>query len=275
MQYFLSLSPVLVGLTLLITACQPSSHVKNPQDSNFNRNDGWISLFNGKDLTGWTPKFKGHPAGVNYNNTFRVEDGLLTVSYDDWQHFDNDSFGHLFTNEAYSNYRLRIEYRFVGKQVTQAPEYRWAFRNNGVMLHSPPAEYMELDQPFPMSAEAQLLGGNGSKKRTTGNLCSPITNIVQNGQLITKHCVDSNSKTYHGDQWVWFEAVASKDGPIRHYINGELVFEYEELQVDPQDPLGKKWLAQGNPMKLTEGHFSVQAETHPIQFRRIEIRSLD
>jgi len=260
---------LLVVASILVVACQ-STPEKVEQE-----NLGWISLFNGKDLSGWTPKFRGYPVGENYKNTFRVEDGLLTVSYDNWENFDNNSFGHLFTDQSYSNYRLRIEYRFIGKQVTNSPKFTWAYRNNGVMLHSPAAEYMELDQPFPMSAEAQLLGGNGIDERTSGNLCSPTTNIVQNGELITKHCVNSNSKTYHGDQWVWFEAEVSSDGPIKHYINGELVFEYEELQVDPNDPLGKKWLDEGNPLKLTKGHFSLQAETHPIQFRRIEIKPLD
>ncbi len=262
---------IVVTSIFTLNACQTGGNSASEQSSS---ND-WVSLFNGKDLTGWTPKFKGFPVGVNYNNTFRVENGLLTVSYDDWETFEEKQFGHLFTNESYRNYRLRIEYRFIGEQVTQDKKYAWAFRNNGVMLHSPPAEYMELEQPFPMSAEAQLLGGNGSDERTTGNLCSPTTNIVQKGKLVTQHCVNSNSKTYHGDQWVWFEAEVSGDGPIKHFINGELVFEYDELQVDPKDPFGKKWLDQGNPMKLTQGHFSLQAETHPIQFRRIEIRSLD
>ena len=44
-----------------------------------------IQLFNGKDLTGWTPNFKNRDVGENYKNTFRVVDGLLTVSYDDYE----------------------------------------------------------------------------------------------------------------------------------------------------------------------------------------------
>ena len=40
---------------------------------------GWIALFNGKDLDGWTPKIKGYAAGENYGDTFRVEDGVLKV----------------------------------------------------------------------------------------------------------------------------------------------------------------------------------------------------
>ncbi|WP_158966368.1 DUF1080 domain-containing protein [Paraglaciecola sp. L3A3] len=235
----------------------------------------WVSLFNGKNLDGWTAKFNGIPVGENYKDTFRVEDGLLTVSYDNWDGFEDDRFGHLFTNKSYSNYRIRVEYRFIGEQVTNDPKYSWAYRNNGVMLNSPPAESMGLDQPFPISAEAQLLGGNGVDERTTGNFCSPSTHIIQNGKLIKKHCLTSSSKTFHGDQWVWFEAEVKADGSVKHFINDELVFEYSEMQIDPSDPWGKKWLDQGNPLKVTKGHISVQAETHPTQFRTIEIKQLD
>lgn len=103
----------------------------------------WIPLFNGKDLSNWTIKFTGFELGENYRNTFRVEDGLLRVVYDEWPTFDGE-FGHLFTQESYSHYRLRLEYRFVGEQVTDGPA--WAYRNNGMMLHSQSAESMLLAQ---------------------------------------------------------------------------------------------------------------------------------
>jgi hypothetical protein len=51
------------------------------------QNQKWIQLFNGKNLDGWVPKFSGFELGVNYNDTFRVENGLLTVSYDKWADF--------------------------------------------------------------------------------------------------------------------------------------------------------------------------------------------
>lgn len=262
---------IVAGLaaSLLFTSCNSQNEAAKTAEKN------WVSLFNGKNLDGWTPKFMGYPAGENYKNTFRVEGGLLTVSYDQWQTFEDDRFGHLFTNQSYSDYRIRVEYRFVGEQVTKDPQYAWAYRNNGVMLHSPPAENMGIDQPFPISGESQLLGGNGIDERMTGNFCSPSTNIIKDGKLVTKHCLKSNSKTFHGDQWVTFEAEVRADGNVKQFINGELVFEYSELQVDPTDTWGKKWLDEGNPLTITKGHISLQAETHPTQFRKIEIRQLN
>ena len=53
------------------------------QQDDPNRKD-WIQLFNGRDLDGWTPKFAKHDLGENFNDTFRVEDGLLKVRYDKW-----------------------------------------------------------------------------------------------------------------------------------------------------------------------------------------------
>jgi hypothetical protein len=237
--------------------------------------EGWVSLFNHRDLEGWTVKFKGYELGENVNNTFRVVDGLLSVVYDDWSNFENGAFGHLFTNQSYSNYRIRLEYRFIGQQLTQDPKFAWAFRNNGVMLHSQSAASMGLEQDFPISAEAQLLGGNGTTQRPSGNLCSPGTHIVQGDELLSQHCLQSNSATLHGDQWVKFEAEVRDDGSIKHFINGELVFAYSELQVDPQDSWGKAWLEQGHPLTLRQGHIALQAETHPTQFRGIQIKALD
>ena len=262
--------------TLFIAGCSgsPSGHeVAVLNDSA--QQDSWVSLFNGRDLTGWTVKFKGYEHGDNYHNTFRVTDGLLTVSYADWPNFDDLSFGHIFTNQAYSNYRIRLEYRFVGEQLASKTNLGWAFRNNGVMLHSQSAESMGLDQAFPISAEAQLLGGNGKDARPTGNLCSPGTNIIQQQKLITSHCLESTSATFHGDQWVLFEAEVRDDGSIKHFINGELVFEYSQLQLDPLDPWSKKLLELGQPLMITKGHIALQAESHPTQFRRIEIKYLN
>ncbi|MGW8179371.1 MAG: 3-keto-disaccharide hydrolase, partial [bacterium] len=157
----------------------------------------WRQLFNGKDLEGWSVKLAGHELNDNFGDTFRAEDGVLKVVYDHYENFDNQ-FGHIFFDEKFSHYILRLEYRFLGDQVPGGPS--WAFRNSGIMFHSQSPESMKKEQDFPISIEAQLLGGDGSAERTTQNLCTPGTNVVMEGELITNHCVNSSSKTYHGDQ---------------------------------------------------------------------------
>jgi hypothetical protein len=234
------------------------------------KDEQWQPLFIGKDLTGWTPKIKGYDLGVNHANTFRVENGVLRVAYDGYGKFE-DKFGHLFYRTPYSNYILRIEYRFVGQQTPGGPG--WALRNSGVMIHSQSPASMGKDQDFPVSIEVQFLGGDGQHPRSTGNLCTPGTHVVLNGKLHTPHCTDSRSKTYHGDQWVTAEVEAHGNNRIIHRINGETVLEYERPQLDPGDGDAKKLIQDGNLM-LHGGYLALQAESHPIEFRKVEIRPL-
>lgn len=236
------------------------------------KTDGWIALFNGKDLDGWIPKIKGYPAGENYGETFRVEDGLLKVSYDRYEKFDR-RFGHLFYKTPYSHYRLRIEYRFVGEQCPGGEG--WAFRNSGAMIHGQTPESMRKDQDFPVSVEVQFLGGNGRDKRPTANVCTPGTNIVMDGKLITRHCNDSTAPTYHGDQWVTVEVEVHGNGVIKHIVEGKTVIEYEKSQLDPKDADGRRLIeARGGEKMLDGGTISLQSESHPIEFRKVELLPL-
>jgi hypothetical protein len=231
---------------------------------------GWISLFNGKNLDGWTVKIKGYDVNENFGNTFRVEDGLLKVSYAEYPTFD-ERFGHIFYNHKYDNYKLRVEYRFVGNQCPGGPP--WALRNSGAMIHSQSPESMKKDQNFPVSIEVQFLGGNGRDERPTANVCTPGTNIVMDGKLITRHCTNSRSKTFHGEQWVTVEVEAHGNGSIKHFVNGELVLEYEKPQLDPNDRDAKE-LNKGGELMLHDGYISLQSESHPIEFRKVELLPL-
>jgi len=234
------------------------------------KEDGWIPLFNGKDLTGWTPKITGYPAGENYGDTFRVEDGLLKVRYDKYPKFDG-KFGHLFSKNSYSNYRLRIEYRFVGDQCPGGPG--WALRNSGVMIHSQSVAGMRKDQEFPVSVEVQFLGGADKGERSTANVCTPGTHIVMGGKLITQHCNNSKSKTVRGDDWVTVEVEVHGNGKIIHKVDGEEVIAYEKSQLDAGDPDAKR-LIKGADVMISEGYLALQAESHPLEFRKVEILPL-
>lgn len=234
--------------------------------------EDWIPLFNGKNLDGWTPKIRYCEPGDNYGDTFRVEDGLLKVRYDKYEKFD-ERFGHLFYREPFSHYRLRVEYRFVGEQVPGGPG--WAIRNSGVMLHGEAPELMGRDQDFPASIEVQFLGGAATGERTTANLCTPGTNVVMDGQLVTRHCTSSKSKTYRGDQWVTVEVEVHGGAVIKHIIDGEVVLSYEQPQLDDRDAHAKVLAAkQGGKLLLERGTISLQSESHPIDFRKVEILKL-
>jgi hypothetical protein len=82
-----------------------------------------------------------------------------------------------------------------------------------------------------------------------------------NGKLLKQHCLNSKSKTYHGDQWVTVEVEVRGNERIRHIIDGQVVLEYTSPQMD-----------DGTPLK--QGLISLQSESHPIQFRKVELREL-
>lgn len=261
---------VLLALVILTLAC--SSNPKSEKASE-KSGENWIQLFNGKDLNDWQIKFTGHELGDNYNNTFRVEKGLLRVSYENWDEW-NEKFGHIFYKGEFSHYRLRVEYRFVGKQVKNGPG--WAFRNNGLMLHGQSAESMEVDQKFPTSIEVQLLGGiSGKGERTTMNLCTPGTNVVMNGELIEKHCITSNSETQLDDEWVSVEVEIRGGEVIRHFVDGKEVMSYEKPQYDPRDEIAKKLIPADGNLIISKGTISLQAESHNTDFRKIELLVLE
>lgn len=219
----------------------------------------WIQLFNGKDLTGWTPKIRYQEFGKDPRKTFRVEEGVIKVGYENYEEF-GETFGHLFYKTPFSKYRLRVEYRFLGDQLKGGPG--WAFRNSGLMLHGQDPKEMTADQDFPNSIEVQLLGGNGEKDRTTMNLCTPGTDVVMNGKLLKKHCISSKSKTYHGDQWVTAEVIVDGSNGLKHIVEGEVVLEYKKPQLD-------------DGTLLEAGTISLQSESHPCEFRKVELLPLD
>jgi hypothetical protein len=248
--------------------------------------EDWISLFNGKDLTGWDMKIADRPLNDNYLNTFQVEKGMIRIVYDAYENFD-DKYGHLYYKKPYSHYKLRFDYRFVGEQTSGGEA--WNIRNSGVMVHSQSAESNTFEQHFPVSIEVQLLGGlSNGKERNTANLCSPGTAVERFGEIDYRHCINSSSRTYDGDQWVSVEVVVMGDEYIAHLIENDTVLRYEHPQIGGafinKNQKGKDWESMGVTNKeewiakegqyLSEGYIALQAESHPIDFKNIELLNL-
>jgi hypothetical protein len=266
-------------LFLVIQVCQSCNN--NDGKKEISKED-WESLFNGKDLTGWDIKIKDHPLYENYKNTFRIEDSMIRVVYSDYEKFNNQ-FGHLYTHKPYSYYKLKLQYRFVGDHLADAPE--WADRNSGVMLHSQSAQSIDLNQNFPVSLEFQFLCGNGKDTVPTGSVCTPGTFITYEGKLFLGHIKNSNSKTYLKNEWINAEAEVYGDSLIRHIINGDTVLTYTKPMIGEGFVSNTSswtwagitdsliWITKANT-PLKEGHIALQAESQPVDFRRIEILDL-
>jgi hypothetical protein len=258
---FTALAATLLFAASVAHAARPSD--EDPAD--------WRSLFNGRDLAGWIPKFAKHPLGENPLDTIRVEDGVIKVDYSRWKNFDM-RFGHLYTEQPYSNYLLRLEYRITGTAVADAPH--WGKLNSGVMIHSQSPLSVRFDQGFPVSMEVQFLAEGTTAGKQTGNAVSPGTHLVRNGKLVTDHIIDSTSKLYPVDQWVEVEVEVRGNDLVVHRVNGVEVMRYEHPQLDPADPDAKVLLERGAPLQLSFGHIALQAESQPIWFRNIRIKQL-
>lgn len=255
---------LLLTITLLfLNACK-----EEPQHNN---EEEWLSLFDGSNYKDWSPKFAGYELGINHNNRFVYEDSLLSVRYTETDTFKGN-FGHLYYKQKFSHYKLKAKYRFVGDQMTNGPG--WAFRNNGLMLHCQEPATIGLGQDFPISLELQLLGGGGTDDRTTANLCTPGTNVVMGDTLFRPHCIGSISKTYHGDQWVEVEALVLGDSLVQHIMEGQVVMEFNKPTIGGGNVKEYKESAYQEGKPLKEGYISIQAETHPIDFKSIELLNL-
>lgn len=237
--------------------------------------EAWRPLFNGRNLDGWVPKINHRPLGENWRDTFTVKDGVLRVSYAKYDGFKDD-FGHLIYRTPFSSYRLRFEYRFTGDPLPGAPA--WAARNSGVMLHGQDPATMALDQTFPVSVEAQLLGGTPGQTRPTGSVCTPGVTVSIAGAPMKAHCTQSTGPTFQDGQWVAFEVEVRGARSLRHLVEGQVVMDYTDLRLAPSEYPGLGHedgaLAAHGEAALEQGYISLQSEGSPVEFRRIEILEL-
>jgi hypothetical protein len=261
---------------LFLVSCDPAKPVVSEEE--------WEPLFNKKDLAGWDIKIAGHDLNDNFNNTFYVKDSMLIVDYSGYEKFTKE-FGHIYYNKPFSYYKVRVKYQFYGKQLTGGPDYAWL--NSGIMMHSQSAASLGKEQTFPVSLEMQFLASDSANKRHTGNLCTPGTLVSMNGVPAYDHCIDSKSKYYDEDEWISAEAIVYGDSVIHQLINGDTVLTYEKPVVAgdfvnsafnfTSGGFGAdsvQWIQKKN-MPLTSGYIALQAESHPIRFKNIELLNLE
>ena len=259
----------LLGVLLLCACAGETDRTAEAEDQD---EEAWIDLFDGETLDGWTAKLKGHEVGDNYAKTFRAADGLIKVRYDGYNEF-RDRFGHLYYDTPFSHYRLALEYRLVGEFMPDAPDY--ARLNSGVMFHSQDPRTMPVEQDWPISVEFQLLAEEEEgKARPTGNMCSPGTAVVYDGELDERHCIESSAGTYPQDVWVSAELVVLGDSLVRHVIEGEQVMEYAHPQIGGGVVSGYDPAQKQDGRLLAGGLIALQAEGQEIDFRNVRLLNL-
>lgn len=259
----------MMKFTRLLAVAMIASSCTTPKE---NSGENWIKLFNGKDLNDWIVKVHHHETGVNFGNTFSVEDSIIKVRYDTYGDY-NDQFAHLYYKQPYTHYHLVVEYRFTGELQKGAPDY--TMLNSGVMFHSQDPRGMLKEQNWPISVEMQFLASLGDgNPRPTGNMCSPGTEIEYQGKVYDGHCLNSTSKTFHKDEWVRAELIVLGDSLITHIINGDTVLQYSKPTMGGGVVAGYD-SAMWQPGKaLSSGYIALQSEGQPIDFRKVELKDL-
>ena len=258
---------ILLSLAFVLVIISCNSKVKTADEEN------WQTLFKGKNLDNWIVKIHHHEVGDNYANTFRVKDGAIQVNYDGYNDFD-ERYGHLFYKEPFSSYHLKFEYRFTDQWLEDAPSY--TFRNSGVMFHSQDPNTILKEQDWPISVEYQMLADAGDgKSRPTGNMCSPGTEVLYEGKMDPRHCINSSSETYNWDEWIKAELIVYKDSLVIHKVNGVKVLEYTKPQIGGGVIYGYDPAIKIDGKPLTEGYIALQAEGQGVEFKEIKIKKLN
>jgi hypothetical protein len=140
------------------------------------------------------------------------------------------------------------------------------------MFHAQDPESMGLGQDFPISLEAQFLGGDGTGARPTANLCTPGTHVEMAGALAEGHCHMADAPTFHGDEWVTVELIVRGDSAIAHVIEGDTVLTYGRPVVGGGVVSGFDPEAKVDGTALDGGWIALQSESHPVDFRGVWIR---
>jgi len=261
--------PKILFFTILIAlmACKEKKEI-TPTSVKEESKANWQSIFNGQDLQGWTMKINKYPLGENFGNTFRVEDGILSIRYDEYGPEFDERVGALFYDKELSNYRLKVEYRFLGETAPGAPE--WGYRDSGVQIHTQPPNTVKLEQRFPICLEYNLHGGNGTDDRPLGAICGIGMFVEVDGEKNSSFCTPAKvSRTFHGDQWITAE-IDVKDGQTTHFVNGEKIMSYSNPTYDTENEFAKVFVENGDA-SVKSGYISLQSNSHPIDFRKIEL----
>ncbi len=202
---------------------------------------GQSSLFNGKDLSGWHVDVPAMDTS-NARNPFIVRNGML-VSL-------GTPGGHLITDKVHQNYRLTVEYRFVGKGG-----------NCGVLVHA--STPRALYKMFPKSLEVQMMHENAGdfwciveditvpdmetrrgKKENWG--------ITEGKERRVKNLTDNSEKPL--GEWNTMIVECFKDS-IKVWVNGDLV-------------------NYGFNCTANKGNIEVQAEGVEVEFRKLDIAAI-
>ena len=225
--------------------------------------DGWVKIFNGQDLTGWSPLIHKSAYKEDQYKTFRADpvNHVIRVTYEDYPGGTfEDRCGLLYYDKLLTNYRVRLTYRFLEPQAKNPVS--WGKNNTGLMIFGIDPAQVTGDPEFPPLIEIQLLGANSTGGNTTPNMCVPGGMTMKKS---TAACGDNHTGVAPppaGD-WVTVEAEV--------HVNGDTkVYQYPNKTTPVITMSGPVY--QGKD--VLNGYLSLQSESQPLEYKDIELMEL-
>ena len=246
--------------------------------------DGWVSLINGRDLTGWYTMLQKSGKGIAEElNMVVMEEQMLHILGED-ERSDPVEAGYLATNQEFENVHIRVEYKWGMKR--HAPRYT-PKRDNGLLY-----ALVGEDKVWPTCIECQieegdvgdffLLGGiTGIQAQHGAGLfgvgVNPLTGWPKGNTAATPAPTQqppgtaSNRLIKDGnfemlDDWNTVEVIWQGDR-AEHIVNGRTVNLATNLQrPDPNNA--------GQFIPLNRGKIAIEIEYAEIWFRRVEVKAL-
>jgi len=229
----------------------------------------WKPLFNGKNLDGWKVVLSNAAAGEDPEKIFQVADGMVHV-YRDIPAGKKMPFGVILSDQAYSNYRFRFDFKWGEKKF--APRTN-AVRDAGLLFH-----VVGPEKVWPMSVECQVQEhdvGDNYLVYTGGDV--PVDAAGKKFQdaadggnwkaFYSKGKITRvvKSRTPEHDGWNTVEVIVRGDSAI-YLVNGEI----NNYIVNLRAPIGP----DGEVVPLTSGKLALQCEWAELFYRNIELLEL-
>jgi hypothetical protein len=201
-----------------------------------------VSLFNGKDLSGWHTDVPAMDTVPTLKNPFIIRNGLL-VSL-------GTPGGHLITDKVYKNYRLQVEYRFAATPG-----------NCGVLVYV--SKPRALYGMFPQSIEVQM------ENKNAGDFWCIMEDIKV-----------PDMETRRGPKETWgISEGKNRRIPNLTDDSEKPVGEWNTMVIECRSREIKVWVNgvmvnNGFECTAEKGQIAIQAEGSEVEFRKIELTSL-
>jgi hypothetical protein len=203
----------------------------------------WISLFDGKTLTGWH----------GYNKTgaitnWAIEDGAMVCL----GAAPDAHGGDIVTNEAYGNFELRWQWKMTKEG------------NSGVMYHV--LEGAKYHAPYETGPEYQMIDDLTFPEK--------LEEWQKTGADYAMNLPNEKKKLKLVGEWNTSKIIFNK-GHVEHWLNGKIIVEFQAWDAKwLKEKQEGKWKDYPDYGLAKKGLIALQDHGHKVYFKNIKIRVL-